>query len=60
MDYLVVASGVALALIFRVICLILTFCDAFPRPKQVEPNPIRLHEPRPGGREGRDTRSSRP
>lgn len=60
MQYLVVASGVALAIGFRVICLILEFRDTFSRPKEVEPNPIRLHEPPPGGRQGRHTRSSRP
>lgn len=60
MEYLIVASGVALAMGVRVICLILEFRHTFPRPKQVEPNPIRPHEPRPGGREGRHTQSARP
>jgi hypothetical protein len=60
MEYLVIASGVALAVGFRVVSLIWEFRDTFARPKQVEPNPIWLHEPRLGGSESRDTRSSRP
>jgi len=60
MEYLIVASGVALAMGFKAICLILEFRDTFSRPKQAEPNPIRLHEPRPGGNEGCHARSSRP
>ena len=60
MEYLVIASGVALAVGFRVASLIWEFRDTFARPKRLEPNPVRLHEPRHDGRESRDTRSSRP
>jgi hypothetical protein len=60
MEYLVIASGVALAVGFRVVSLIWELRDTFSRPQHVEPNPIRLHEPRPGGRESRHPRSSRP
>ena len=59
MEYVVIATGVVLAVGFRMLSLIWDFRDTFPRPKQVEPNPIRLHEPRAGGSENRDTRSSR-
>jgi hypothetical protein len=58
-EYIVIASGVALAMGVRVVSLIWEFRDTFPQPQQAEPNPIRLHEPRPGGREGRGMRSAR-
>jgi len=60
MEYIVIASGVALAVGLKVVSLIWELRDTFARPKHVELNPRRLHEPRPGGRESRDTRSSRP
>jgi hypothetical protein len=36
MEYLIVASGVALAMGVKVICLILEFRDSAPRPKHVD------------------------
>ena len=60
MEYIVIASGVALAVGFRVISLIWEFRDTFARPKPAEPHLIRLDEPRPGDRAGRDARSARP
>jgi hypothetical protein len=47
MEFVLIASGVALAMGVKAICLILEFCGTFPRPDQVEPNAIRLHEPPP-------------
>ena len=58
-EYIVIASGIAVAIGVRVVSLIWEFRDTFPQPQHAEPNPIRLHEPRPGGRECRDTRSAR-
>jgi|PlaIllAssembly_1097288.scaffolds.fasta_scaffold54116_2 hypothetical protein len=60
MEYLVVASGVALAVGVKVVSLIWEFRDTFPRPKPSASNPTRPHGPRPGGHASRDARSSRP
>ena len=59
MDYLVVASGVALAAGVKVFSLIWELRDTFPQPKPTAPNPVRPHGPRPDGHESRDVRSSR-
>ena len=58
MEYIVIASGVALAVGLKMVSLIWELRDTFARPKPVELNPLRLHEPRPGDHEGRPTRSS--
>jgi hypothetical protein len=60
MEYLVVASGVALAAGVKVVSLIWEFRDTFPRPKPAAPKPTRTHGPRPGGPASRDARPSRP
>ncbi|MBP2672734.1 MAG: hypothetical protein H6Q85_2800 [candidate division NC10 bacterium] len=60
MEYVLLASGIALAFGVRVICLIVELCGALPRPRHVEAKPIRPRELRPAGSQGRDTRSSRP
>ena len=57
-EYVVIASGVAIAIGVRVVSLIWEFRDTFPQPQQAEQNPMRPHEPRPGSREGRDTQSA--
>ena len=49
MEYVLVAGGVVLAVGFRVICLILEFRGAFPQPKRIERDPMRLPAPRPVG-----------
>jgi len=59
MDYLVVASGVALAVGVKVFSLIWELRGTFPQPKPTAPNPVRPHGPRPDGHESRDVRSSR-
>lgn len=58
MEFVLILSGVALAMGFRVICLILDFRDTFSRPESVEPNPMRLHDLSPEGAHG-DTRLTR-
>jgi hypothetical protein len=40
MTVFLIASAFSLAMGFGVVCLLLTFRDAFPRPKQTEPNPM--------------------
>ena len=57
MEYFAIASGVVLAVGFRVIALIWEFRDTFARSKHVELTAIRLDEPRPDGRAGHDTQS---
>jgi hypothetical protein len=39
-EYIVIASGVALAIGVRVVSLIWEFRDTFPQPQHAEPNPI--------------------
>jgi len=60
MTFILVASGVSLAMGIGLVCLIVTRRDAFIRAGTTEPDPILLPEFRPGGNEGRPTRSSRP
>ncbi len=40
MEYLIIASGVALAVGVRAVSLIWEFRDTFPQPKQAEPKPV--------------------
>lgn len=60
MTFFLVASGASPTIGIGLRCLIVTLRDAFKRDAQTASDPIPLNEPRPGGREGRSTRSSRP
>lgn len=60
MTVFLIASAAGLLIGIGGACVLVTLRDALNRPKQTEPNPILLHELRPDGDEGRQTRSSRP
>jgi hypothetical protein len=60
MTLFLVASGASLTIGIGLGYLIVTLRDAFKRDAQTESDSIPLDEPRPGDREGRPTRSSRP
>jgi hypothetical protein len=60
MTVFLVASGASLTIGIGLGCLIVTLRDAFKRDAQTASGPMSLDAPRPGGRESRHPRSSRP
>ncbi len=60
MTFLLIAGGVSLAIGIGLAWLIVTRRDPVTRDKQTELDPTLLSEFRPGGDEGRPTRSAHP